>query len=215
MFERLSRPATAIALTALVAAMMPAGAAGQAPPTIRSTLAFASESTPAESRALKASYHVRLISNWPQEAGPGGCLNGGDEVVEGTLAREADGTYAGTFIRRTRLLFCGAHGMARGDSTAAATGSCALTLDGEGRVSMTGVVVDDETSPSGRSARVVWVPAEGSDASVTGVCGAAFKDALAGMYRTSPHGAEFPLTTVGQGPRTEQLENYAWKVELE
>jgi hypothetical protein len=80
---------------------------------------------------------------------------------------------------------------------------------------MNGVVVDDETSPSGQSVRVEWAPAPGHAAVVTGACPAAFKDALRGMYLNTRHGAEIPLTTAGAGRRTERLENYAWTVELE
>jgi hypothetical protein len=157
---------------------------------------------------LKTAYHVRLTSTWPQEAA-GGCRNGGEETLDGTLTRNTDGTYSGSFARNTRLLFCGAHG-----SEGAAAERCALTLRGEGRVTANGVVMEDETSPSGRSVRVEWTPVSGHSAVVTGACPAAFKDALRGMYLTTRHGAEFPLTTAGAGPRTERLENYAWTVEL-
>jgi hypothetical protein len=50
---------------------------------------------------------------------------------------------------------------------------------------------------------------------VHGACAPAFKQAMKEMYLSTPHAAEFPLTSVGAGPRTERLENYAWKVELE
>ena len=126
------------------------------------------------------------------------------------MIRNADGTYSGSFARNTRLLFCGAHG-----SEGAAAESCALTLQGKGRVTVNGVVMEDETSPSGRSVRVEWTPAPGHSAVVTGVCPAAFKDALRGMYLSTRHGAEIPLTAAGTSPRTERLENYPWTVELE
>ena len=157
---------------------------------------------------LKTAYHVRLDSTWPQESA-GDCRNGGEETLDGTLTRNTDGTYSGSFARNTRLLFCGAHG-----SEGATAERCALTLRGEGRVTANGVVMEDETSPSGRSVRVEWTPVSGHSAAVTGACPAAFKDALRGMYLTTRHGAEFPLTTAGEGPRTERLENYAWAVEL-
>ena len=34
------------------------------------------------------------------------------------------------------------------------------------------------------------------------------------MYLTTPHAAEFPATTVGDGPATAALDSYAWRVEL-
>jgi hypothetical protein len=159
--------------------------------------------------ALKPAYHVRLTSTWPQEAA-GACRNGGEETLDGTLERNADGTYSGSFARNTRLLFCGAHGV-----EAAAAESCALTLQGTGRVTADGVVMDDETSPSGRSVRIEWAPEPGHSAVVTGACPAAFKAALRKMYLSTRHAAEIPLTTTGTGPRTERLENYAWTAELE
>ena len=47
-----------------------------------------------------------------------------------------------------------------------------------------------------------------------GTCAPAFKQAMKQMYLSTPHAVEFPLTSAGTGPRTERLENYAWKVEL-
>jgi hypothetical protein len=158
---------------------------------------------------LKAAYHVRLTSTWPQEM-IAGCRNGGQETVEGTLTRQTDGTYSGTFTRSTQLLFCGAHG-----PQGASARSCALTLQGDGRVAMTGVVVEDGSSPSGRAARVEWTPVPGHAAAVSGACPAAFMQALQRMYLTARHAAEFPLTTAGAGRRSERLDDYAWSVEVE
>jgi hypothetical protein len=196
--------AAALALAALI----PSAGAGQS--AFRPARAsFASAGAAPAPAVLKTAYHVRLTSTWPQEAA-GDCRNGGEETLDGTLTRKADGTYSGSFARNTRLLFCGAHG-----SEGAAAERCALTLRGEGRVTANGVVVEDETSPSGRSVRVEWTPALDHSAAVTGACPSAFKDALRGMYLTTRHGAEIPLTTADAGPRTERLENYAWTIELD
>jgi hypothetical protein len=190
-----------------LAALIPSAGAGQsALRPARAAFAIAGDA-PAPA-ALTNAYHVRLTSTWPQEAA-GDCRNGGEETLDGTLTRNADGTYSGSFARHTRLLFCGSHG-----SEGAAAESCALTLQGEGRVTANGVVMEDETSPSGRSVRVEWTPARGHSAVLSGACPAAFKDALRNMYLSTRHGAEIPLTTAGAGPRTERLENYAWAVEL-
>jgi hypothetical protein len=86
---------------------------------------------------------------------------------------------------------------------------------GKGRVTMTGVVLADETSPSGRSIRVTWTPDAGHEAAVSGECAAGFKQAVRGMYLSTLHAAEFPLTTVGSESRTDELESYAWRVEVE
>jgi hypothetical protein len=108
---------------------------------------------------------------------------------------------------RPLILFCGAHG-AGGDA-------CAIVLEGNGEVAMTGVVVPDETSPSGRALRVWWRPSLTHRAAVRGACSADFKGAVEDMYLSVRHGAEFPVPEAGTGKHTERLENYAWTVEIE
>jgi hypothetical protein len=205
------RTITPLAAAFALAGLTPTAGGAQSAlgsPTI--ALSLADRAVPARP-ALKPVYHVRLTSTWPQEAAAGGCRNGGEETIEGTLAREPDGTYTGTFARRTELLFCGVHG-SRQDTEAAA---CELALTGQGDVSATGVVRDDQASPSGREVRLVWTPGPAHQASVRGACAPAFKEAMKEMYLSTPHAVEFPLTSAGAGPRTERLEDYAWKVELE
>jgi hypothetical protein len=201
---------TPLAAALALAGLTPmAGVAQSAPSSPMIALSLADRPTPARP-ALKPVYHVRLTSTWPQEAA-GGCRNGGEETIEGTLAREADGTYTGIFARRTELLFCGVHG-SRQDTEASA---CKLALTGRGAVNATGVVREDQASPSGREVRLVWTPEPAHQASVRGSCAPAFKEAMKEMYLSTPHAVEFPLTSAGAGPRTERLENYAWTVELE
>ena len=208
----MSRPTVPILATALaLVGLTPSLGAAQAAPAGRATALSLRAGLAPVPAALKSAYQVRLASTWPQEAGNAGCRNGGDEVLEGELTRGADSRYWGTLRRRTELLFCGQHG---GPQVMEATG-CALTLSGEGTVSATGVVIPDETAPSGRAMRLTWTPALGHEATVTGPCAQAFKRALKAMYLSTVHAAEFPLTTVGSGPRSERLENYAWSVELE
>jgi hypothetical protein len=157
---------------------------------------------------LEASYHLTLTSTWPRWSGaPVGCADGGIETVEGMPHRIGAGKYSGTFTRRTRLLFCGSHG--------SGTGSCELTLVGNGKVAMTGVVVPDESSPSGRSARLSWVPGAGHQAMVEGQCAEGFKQAVQQMYLTVRHGAEVPLPAAGAARIKRQLENYAYIAEVE
>jgi len=159
--------------------------------------------------ALAERYQVRLTSAWPQLPGGAGCENGGSETVEGTLTQTGGGEYAGTFTRRTHLLFCGAHG-----AQSTAGDACSLVLDGQGGVEMRGAVVSDERSPSGRALRVVWTPAAEHAVGVTGACGAEFKESVERMYLSVRHGAEFALPNAGAAPRTERLEDYGWIVEV-
>ena len=208
-------------ISLLAAALLVSGAAGSvsaqasSPEGTASSLALTTAPESAAARApvlgpapgaLKSAYRIRLTSRWPQESVSAQCRNGGLETLTGTLSRNADGTYFGNFTRETRLLFCGAHGPV--------TSACSLDLVGKGSVAMTGAVMADEASPSGRSIRVTWTPAAGHQAAVTGTCAQGFKQAVRGMYLSTLHAAEFPLTTVGSGPRTDELESYAWRVEV-
>jgi hypothetical protein len=187
---------TLIALTALSAAPV----AGQA---------FALRETPPPRafEALADAYRVRLRSVWPQLGTEEDCANGGDEIVEGTLNRSPDGGYRGTFTRRTRILFCGAHGT---DGEA-----CELVLEGDGRVAAAGALVADEASPSGHALRLGWRPLPTHAATVRGACSADFKRSAEAMYLSVRHGAEFALPADGEGRLVERLENYPWIVEVE
>jgi hypothetical protein len=162
-------------------------------------------------RALKSAYRILLRSDWPQLAGRSrSCLNGGQETVEGILSRNADGGYGGTFVRRTRLLFCGAHGAGVGSGQ-----SCDLTLLGDGTVNVSAVIVPDDSSASGRAARLIWVPSPDHQATVTGACSPAFKQAVQEMYLGARHSVEVPLTEAGSGPTSGRLRDYPWVVSLE
>jgi hypothetical protein len=157
---------------------------------------------------LKATYRIHLQSAWPQLAGASkACVNGGGETLDGTLSENSDGTYSGTFARRTRLLFCGAHGSDGAEA-------CQLTLQGEGQVNVSAVVMADDSSPSGRAARLVWVPAPDHRASVTGACPTPFKEAVEAMYLNTRHSVELPLIEAGAVPLRRQLTDYAWTVEM-
>lgn len=155
---------------------------------------------------LAGTYHLKLESAWPQGAAGEACRNGGDEVVEGILRRGGDGVYRGSFERRTLILFCGAHG-ASGEA-------CELVLEGDGKVAMTGLVVPDETSPSGSALRLTWraLPAHG--ATVRGACSADFKRSVETMYLSVTHGVELAVPASGAGKRRERLESYAWTAEV-
>jgi hypothetical protein len=153
-----------------------------------------------------ASYHVSLRSVWPQDSSPGAaCRNGGDEMVRGMVTRNAEGLYEGTLDRSTLLLFCGAHG-ASGEP-------CRLALEGDGGVTVLGIVVPDPVSPSG-ALRLSWTPAAGHAARVEGACSEEFKHSIRDMYLSARHGVEFPLPGAGAVLR-QRLENYAWEVEVQ
>ena len=186
-----------LALTILSAAP----AAGQA-------IAYGEAPAPRRAAALPGAYHLRLESAWPQfGAAAKECRNGGDEIVEGMLTRSVDGTYRGSLDRRTLIFFCGAHGI---DGEA-----CELVLEGDGKVAMTGVVVPDETSPSGNALRVSWRPSPTHGATVRGPCPADFKRSIEEMHLSVRHGAEFAVPAAGAGKRVERLQDYAWTVEIE
>jgi hypothetical protein len=124
------------------------------------------------------------------------------------FSADSSGLYSGTLVLDTRLLFCGAHG-----TRTAVREGCALTLEGKGSVALTGVVVAEETSPSGIAASIECSPMPRRSAEVTGSCPAEFKNALRKMYSRHPASGGVPATTAGEGPRTERLENYPWTVQ--
>ncbi|MBA3319173.1 MAG: hypothetical protein H0T50_13930 [Gemmatimonadales bacterium] len=72
-------------------------------------------------------------------------------------------------------------------------------LQGDGKVAMSGVLVPDEMSPSGRALRVSWRPSPTHGATVRGACSADFKRSIEEMYLTVSHGAEFALPQPGGG----------------
>lgn len=180
-----------------------------AAPAAAQAIAYREALPPGLETALPDVYRLRLTSAWPQSSSVVAeeCRNGGDEVVEGTLTRSADGAYHGSLHRRTLILFCGAHG-ADGEA-------CQLVLEGDGKVAMSGVLVPDETSSSGRALRVSWRPSPTHGAMVRGACSADFKRSIEEMYLSVAHGAEFAIPQPGAGRRVERLENYAWEVEIE
>lgn len=199
--------AGAMALAAF--AIHPLGAQSAAPAGAVSALALGEPPARPTVPALKHEYRIHLQSAWPQHTGPkAGCVNGGEETLEGTLAATGNGAFTGTFARHTRLLFCGAHGNG-------AEGDCALTLEGSGEVAVSAMVIGDESSPSGRVARLLWVPEPGHSATITGECAAPFKEAVQAMYLNAHHSVELPLTPAGSAPLRERLTDYAWTVTVE
>lgn len=157
---------------------------------------------------LKPAYHVRLVSDWPQlSAGGLGCVNGGQEVLEGRLTQTSDGDYRGQLTRKGTIRFCGVHG-----GSAAA---CALTLTSGGTVTARGVVTP--TGPGWRDPQVElrWFAPDGtSEALVEGDCSTQFNDAVRRLYLSASHSLEFSLPTADQGRRTMRLDDYGWIVDV-
>lgn len=158
---------------------------------------------------LRPNYRMRLVSDWPQlTAGGLGCVNGGQEVLEGTLTQTGDASYAGKFRRRATIRFCGAH--------AGATEMCALTLTTDGTVAARGTVAlsrGDWTSPS---IEFRWTTPEGaSDVMVEGDCSADFNEKVKKLYLSASHALEFTLPPAGEDRRTMALDDYGWIVDVQ
>lgn len=151
---------------------------------------------------LREAYTLRLTSDWPQYRSGAGCLNGGDEVLAGTLEATASG-YAGTLQRKATIRFCGSHGQA--------SAACALTLTSTGPVEATARVF-----AAGGSAMLLvsWKAPDGAgEATVSGDCAPAFEDSVRRLYFSVAHSLEVPLPA-GSGGHTVRLEDYGWIAEV-
>jgi hypothetical protein len=158
--------------------------------------------------ALKPSYRIHLASEWPQFSSvDGGCINGGEEVLDGTVELTSGGNYLGTLERRATIRFCGAHGTARE--------ACSLTLRSTGPVAARGEVHPFTSGWTNPVVELQWsTTGEGNGVAVEGNCPAAFNDALQRMYLGVTHVLEFSLPVVGDSARTERLDDYGWTVEV-
>lgn len=153
---------------------------------------------------LAAAYTLSLVSDWPQLSVGASCFNGGQEALEGTLTRGADGGYAGRLERRATILFCGVHG--------GAASSCALTLTSHGAVDARANLLPDGTEPV---VELRWTAPHGADdVAIQGDCPSAFNDSLRRMYLGVTHVLEFPLPVAGEGARTVRLDDFGWIVEV-
>jgi hypothetical protein len=158
---------------------------------------------------LKPQYQLRLMSDWPQLSGGGlGCVNGGQEVLEGRLVQRSDGGYAGQLVRKATIRFCGAHGPAQE--------ACALTLTSEGTVRARGEVFSTAVGWTTPEVELRWQAIEGaSDAVVEGDCTSEFSESVRRMYLGASHSLEFPLPLAGEGRRTTRLDDYGWIVDVQ
>ncbi len=159
--------------------------------------------------ALKSTYSVHMVSAWPQLSMPNStCVNGGEEVLEGTIEQTSGGNYVGSLQRRATIRFCGTHGPA--------TEACSLTLRSVGPVAAQGEVQPFTRGWTNPTVELRWATAEsGNDVTVEGDCAATFNESLRRMYLGVTHMVEFPLPVVGEGLRREELADYGWIVAVQ
>jgi hypothetical protein len=159
--------------------------------------------------ALKPVYTVELRSDWPQLGLAGGdCVNGGQEVLKGTIELTSGGNYVGSLQRGATIRFCGAHGQAQE--------ACALTLTSTGPVAATGEVQPFTRGWTNPVVELHWATAAaGTAVRLDGDCAPAFNDALRRMYLGVTHMVEFPLPAAGEGLRRAELADYGWIVEVQ
>jgi hypothetical protein len=198
--------------TLLVAALalLPAGARGQfaGPQTLAvRTISAGRLAEAIDGAVLSETYHVRLVSAWPQLTLPdGSCNNGGEEQLEGTLVRDSSGRYRGVLTRSSTISFCGSHGPARE--------ACSMTLSGAGSVNADVVLLGTIGGWGDHPVRMHWTPNLAETTTiVTGDCPGAFTDKLVAMYTSARHSLEFALPA-GVGSEVQQLEEYGWVVEV-
>ncbi len=153
---------------------------------------------------LKESYRIKLASDWPQLSLAGtACLNGGGEVITGTLRRTASG-YEGRLDRQTNLQFCGAHG-------SLSPAPCSLTLTSRGPVYARGEVVLDGEAPT---LHLRWGADGGGRTSikVQGDCAPVFQQSLENLYLSATRALEIPLPAAGDLGIPVRLEDFGWIV---
>lgn len=159
--------------------------------------------------ALKPTYSVHLVSAWPQLGMPNSnCVNGGDEVLEGSIEQTSGGNYVGLLQRKATIRFCGIHGPAKE--------ACSLTLQSTGPVVGHGEVRPFTSGWTNPTVELRWTTAEaGNDVTVEGDCPPAFNESLEQMYLGVTHMVEFSLPVVGEGARHEELADFGWIVEVQ
>jgi hypothetical protein len=134
-------------------------------------------------------------------------VNGGQEVLDGTLIQRSGGNFTGEFTRQATIRFCGIHGDAQQ--------ACALTLTSNGTVEARGEVQPVAPGWVDPLVTLRWSAAEGeSTVAIEGDCTPAFNAALRAMYLGVSHALEFSLPLAGEEPRTMRLEDYGWIVDI-
>lgn len=152
---------------------------------------------------LPPAYSLHLVSDWPQYGIAGtSCVNGGSEVITGTLTQGSGGEYGGVLERRATIRFCGSHGTAQDEH-------CSLTLTSHGPVAARGEVAPTEGSGPGALLTVRWSArpdAAPDDVAIEGDCAPAFKTSLRNLYLGVQHALEFPVPLRGEPARLVRLD---------
>jgi hypothetical protein len=154
---------------------------------------------------LRNSYHIRLVSNWPQLTLAGtDCVNGGAETLSGEITRDGAGRYHGTLQREATISFCGAHASARV--------GCALTLTARGPVAAWGDPIGLVSAPE---LDLHWsADSQSTDLVISGNCPSDFEASLRRLYLAAAHAAELPLPTTPAESGVIPLTDYGWLAEI-
>ena len=155
---------------------------------------------------VESVYRLRLTSAWPELRLSPECVNGGEEVLSGSLHWVSPGRYLGDLNRQTTIRFCGAHG--------SVADACSATLTGSGTVMAEGTVLGPSDRGAGNLVELRWSPDSTTVASLSGDCPQDFGEALRKLYVTATHSIELVLPAGGQRPEKQQVEDYGWVVEI-
>jgi hypothetical protein len=157
-------------------------------------------------RPAEAVYHLRLSSAWPELRLSPECVNGGHEVLNGSLRRVSPRLYRGALQRETTIRFCGAHG--------SVADACSVTLTGTGSVLAEGNVLSQNDRKDGDLVELRWFPDSTALATVTGNCPQQFGEQLRTLYLTTSHSVELILPTNGSRLEGQPVKDYGWVVDI-
>ncbi len=150
---------------------------------------------------LPSSYQVELASAWNRADVVQVCQLEGGETIRGRITWTG-ANYVGVLERQTRVSECGVHG----------SETCTVQVTGSGEVQAAGepTALDD-----GQPALALrWSPARGTRIAIEGDCTAAYREALARMYRTASHLVVIPVPSVGHDPVAVMLDDQPWSVKV-
>jgi hypothetical protein len=154
---------------------------------------------------VESVYRLRLTSAWPELRLSAECVNGGEEVLSGSLRGTNSGSYRGEFSRQTTIRFCGAHG--------SVADACSATLTGSGTVLAEGIVLGPAENREGNLVELRWSPDSTTVATLSGDCPEDFGESLRKLYATATHSVELVLPA-GDRPERQRVEDYGWVVEI-
>jgi len=155
---------------------------------------------------VESVYRLRLTSAWPELRLSPGCVNGGEEVLSGSLHWVSPGRYLGDLNRQTTIRFCGAHG--------SVADACSATLTGSGTVLAEGTVLASSGNRAGNLVELRWTPDSTTVATLSGDCPEDFGDQLRKLYATATHSVELVLPAGDRRPERQRVEDYGWVVEI-